>query len=404
MMQIQTKTLIAIILSAIALIVTTYYFQNKGNYSDETIHMEQIQRFHNGDYTLNQGITTLPGFHYIMSFFATDNIDNSVSRVRIANMIFGIITFIIFALLAKIHYQGSDNKIFQFAFLPILFPFWGFVYTDGIALLLTLLSLLLLLNKRYYLSGLFILLSMFIRQVNIIWAALFGIIVLSNSLTDNWEKPNKKTLLLLDLIPYIIIGIAFIVFYILNDGVAVGDRWAHSGNKLFMANVYFFLFIHFICFLPMHVSNFNRICSYIKKNKIFSISLFILFIFLAIRFNANHPYNHIFQELFLRNKIIELIAKNGISRIVFFLIILYTVFSLLQTALMEKKYYFLYFFTVVILVPARLVEYRYYIIPICLFILFKKEATIKIERINSAYLAVLSGLSMYFIYQGSYFP
>ena len=52
-----------------------------------------------------------------------------------------------------------------------------------------------------------------------------------------------------------------------NGGVAVGDARQHPFPALYFGNPYFFLFIVFVLFLPLHVPAFRRLWSFLNPKR-----------------------------------------------------------------------------------------------------------------------------------------
>lgn len=398
------KNQIALISIIITVLVTAFFFNSRPGGSDEVIHMVQIENFQKGDYSLHEGITTLPGYHYIMSVFAgAEDNQQSMQHVRLANTAFAILCIFLFYVLIKVKGWRQNTKLVQFALLPILFPFYFLVFTDVVSLHFVLLSYLLFEKKQFAISSVVIASSIFIRQMNIIWCLFFILMIVTEHFSLCDMKKNS-IIVLKKTYGYLIVCLAFYIFYKWNHGVAMGDKWAHQGNKTFIDNFLFYLLCTFAYFLPLHIANFTKVLAFVKKHWIVSTLILIVVIHWVASFKANHPYNHQYQYVFLRNRIIEEIQASILIKIIFALCIYYTILSLIHIPFRSKKEYLLYIITYLLLLPSWLIEFRYYIVSLAFFVLFKTENTKGIEITQSIYITLLTCASIIGFWNNTYFP
>jgi alpha-1,2-glucosyltransferase len=106
-------------------------------------------------------------------------------------------------------------------------------------------------------------------------------------------------------------------------------------------------------------------------------------------FKNDHPYNQIATYYFIRNYILVKFTSSSALKVLFFLPMLYTIWSLVVTPLSKKSWNIFYLFTALFLLPGWLIEQRYYIIPFVLFMLFRKEQSPVVERMTVLYYAVI---------------
>ena len=130
-------------------------------------------------------------------------------------------------------------------------------------MLLVLISLYAALENYEKTSALFGILSMAVRQNNIVW--LFFIFLLlyvrryGYNLKLNFFKEHLKNSWLF------LIGFAlFGIFLVLNKGIAIGDKEYHT-LSIYFGNIYLLLFLFFFLFLPLNISNFNKIMRSIRN-------------------------------------------------------------------------------------------------------------------------------------------
>ncbi len=251
-------------------------------------------------------------------------------------------------------------------------------------------------DKHYQMAGLFGIISMCFRQNNIIWLLFVPIWLYVE--TFGWHFSIRNCLYIFKKTWVFFIGLCcFIIFVKLNHGVAVGDTASHPAFNFSSGNLFFLLFWLFVLFLPLHLNNFFKIKSYLKNGKwpiILSLALLFLYIF---TFKNNHPYNNIGAHYFIRNFILVRFSSSVVWKSLFFIPLIYTFWSLIVTPFNRYSFLLLYIFTVLFLAPSWLIEQRYYIIPITLFMLFRQEQEKKVEQITSIYYIAIICLLIPFI-------
>lgn len=372
----------SLLLSIIVFVL--YLFRNTGIICDEKENYQQILNFTNGDYRLLE-ISALPGYHACMAILSKLTGLSSLFAMRCITVIFGIISVSVFYLLAlHLHPESTIIRTVQYLLFPAIFIFYFMLYTDILSLLLVMLMLLFALDKRFVLAGLFGILSMLVRQNNVLWVAFIPALIYYE--TFNWTiSINKIISIIRQTWVFFICFALFIIFFIVNKGVAVGDASMHPAFLFSTGNVFFSLFCFFIFFLPMHVENIPKVFAYFKSSKwplLISLFLFMIYWF---TFKNDHPYNQIATYYFIRNYILVKFTSSAPLKFLFFLPMLYTFWSFVIIPLSKKSWNIFYFFTVFFLLPGWLIEQRYYIIPFVLFMLFRKEQSVLCERITILY-------------------
>jgi hypothetical protein len=239
-------------------------------------------------------------------------------------------------------------RTYQYVFLPILFPFFFLLYTDPTSQLFVLFGLWAAVSRHAKTAALFAILSVCIRQTNIIWLFFLLLYVLIDqgyldefflsirrhasritvTLTGSLAKKSWKEWFW----TFWVFGLGLILFAVfvkMNGGVAIGDKGAHPFPAFHLGNVYFLLFCFFCLFLPINIANLNRISEMIAKRKLLWLGIIIaFFIFYMLTFVNDHYNNQAGLSFFLRNKILVFYTKTEWHKAVFFLPILYATLSL----------------------------------------------------------------------------
>jgi alpha-1,2-glucosyltransferase len=392
------------LLIIIIILISFFLILHNDLYVDENPHYAQIKNFTLKNYEINPDLTTIPGFHYL--YYSISVIFNyeSIIFFRTISLFISFLTIFIFYLITKeIKSKNKTNKTIQFIFMPILFVFFFLIYTDILSLLIVLTSILFALKNKINLTAFFGIISMLIRQNNIIWLFLSLIILIINNKDYLiFLKNNQiKIIALINLIKkYFFFGLSFILFILfvlINKGVAMGDKNAHPSVSINLGNLYFMLFLFFFVFLIYNFYNLRDIINNLKNNKIKYIILFIIiYIFFIFTFINNHPYNIDWGDYFIRNKILIFFSSSLLLKTIFFIPIILSVYSLFKMKFYFNKY-FLFILSILYLIPSWLIEQRYYIIPFTLFIIFLKEDNKIINHIQSVYIIIINFIVFYLI-------
>jgi len=258
--------------------------------------------------------------------------------------------------------------------------------------------MLLEMNRSSGIMGIF---SMAIRQTNIIWLA-FEFIYIYFSSYNKIDKNYFKDHCIRNW-TFILGFLLFLIIAFINKGFSLGDRSAHPNFSFHLGNIFFILILFFFFFLPLNLYRAKKIINYLKIRREMLAYSAIIFVIYLFTFNNTHPYNIQGSEYFLRNKLLAFIDSSFIIKIIFFLPVAYSIFSLSITRLKNRQSYLLYPATFVFLIPSWLIEQRYYLIPFILFIILREKHSDSMEAIMAAYYFFLSIVIYYLIYNNLFF-
>lgn len=198
-------------------------------------------------------MTTFPGYHFVIGLLSHLFKNPSLSLARSLSTIFSFLSVLVFYLIAKeIDPQKAATKTLQYFFFPLLFVFFFLVYTEAFSLLLVMLSFYFLTKGRYKTSGVFGLLSVLVRQNNIIWLGFFVLLIV---LEKGKLKLGRKQIL------------SFLseasIFIFWNKSLVLTEASSHPFSIHF-ANL--FLFLQFFLFLPLNISRLPQLVKITLKN------------------------------------------------------------------------------------------------------------------------------------------
>src|SRR5262249_7548103 len=154
--------------------------------------------------------------------------------------------------------EGAALRTAQLFFLPILMPFFFLLYSDTLGLLLILLALLLALEDCVWGGALASIAAVMVRPTLICWMLFVFLVPFIRAHGGGVERAARREHLGRGWL--YLLGIAgFVLFVIVNRGVAIGDREHHPPFRFHSDSVFFGLFIVFVVFLPLHLANLPRI-------------------------------------------------------------------------------------------------------------------------------------------------
>jgi len=360
---------------------------------DEIFHFKQIVTFSKLTFSIIPGLTTTPGYNFVVGLIGRVFGVQSVESFRIISSILSLSSVLVFFVILTL--QGSRDNLFktlQFFFFPLVFPFFYLFYTDVSALLILYLSFYFYLRKQYSFVGIFLIAGLAFRQTLIFWFLFFLILLCIRLYDGKFEWSYLKNVLTKSW--SILLGILlFALFILVNKGVALGNRGEHPLDTLHFGNVYFCLFLCFILFLPLHVLNIHKIIRLFRERYLTIMVSLVIFgaIFMAT-FEVDHHFNQAKFSFFLTNKILHFFIATLWGKIIFFFTTVSVILSLYVTELRHKSYYVLYLVSVIALLPHWLIQPRYYIPFYSMFLLFQKDKSTFINWIYLIYVVILSAV------------
>jgi alpha-1,2-glucosyltransferase len=375
------------------------FFSDHGQSVDENIHFDQIVRLASGDWSLNPVLTTLPGFHAMVAAPIWAAGGATTFHVRLVVFLLSLATIGVFhALSVVLQPEHAGTRTLQFALLPILFPQFFFIYTDVTSLLFVLLMMLAAAHRRYRVAGVLGLLSCLVRQNNVIWLAFA--MFWSYLRDEGWTwRPLARSLG--RYWTFMATGVGFLLFVAVNQGqVALGeDVGSHPLGSLYFTNIFFLLFLSCFLFLPLWWGYRHHILARLRSWWPW-LGLLALFPLFWLGFINDHPHNTERGDYFLRNAILIYFSSTPIRKLLFFVPVAVAGFCLAAVPL-QRPWRLLYPFTILFLLPEWLVEQRYYLIPLSLFLLAREPSSPWSERLQTV-LFLVGSAGLFWIIERSW--
>lgn len=368
---------------------------------DEYIHMEQIRWFQRGDFNVFPLLTTFPTFHHIYAAIADLFGIKGLVGYRYISLFFAMCLMAVFYLTVRlVNPEKAVIKTLQFSFIPILFPFLPLLYTDVFALLMLMLALYFHLREINFLALFFAAIAVLVRQPNLVWFCFFPTIIYFQSNPLVSLKSLLSGLKKIDV--WIFVFLAFILFFIANGGVALGDKLKHP-ISFNITNLYFLLLLFFFMFAPVLLSQLKQVIILVQKQRWIAVSLTIGLVVYLYTFNVSHEYNLGGTDYFIRNMLLNWMDNHLLLKVLSYVLSVYAVLAAFTIGMIQKQFHWLYLFIPLSVVAMPLIEQRYYIIGFAFWQVLRLTQSSRAEWINFVWLFLLSGIVYRGIYQGNFF-
>jgi alpha-1,2-glucosyltransferase len=372
---------------------------------DEGVHSYQINSFINGSYEHFKYVTMLPVYHAANAILLKIFGATSLIYLRFANLLLGIIAIPVFLSLVKVHYPcQAYSRTLQFVFIPFLFPLFFLIYTDLLSLAFTLAMIERTIRKRYYVAAIFAFAAVFTRQPNLIWVVYCSLLILADV-----EKPILRKSFISSYLqkvwPFCIVIMAFGIFVIWNGGIAAGDANQHQ-ISFNVSNFYFFLLVSFALFLPYNISRLNDVKDLLITNKWVILLLVVMFFVYMATYEHPHKYNAKELSFYRHNLFIYYSCDIYWLRILSYFAMSWMALSYYTAARSGKARNHLLLllpFTLLSTVPLPLIEQRYYLVSLCLFIALRPPIPEKVTVVTLTYYIGVTGFILYHISRMNFF-
>lgn len=375
---------------------------------DEDVHAFQVGWFVGGRYEIFQYVTMLPVYHGMNAALLKLVGAESFQAMRIAQVFLASLAIPVFFLLCRrVYANEAGERTLHFFYLPLLFPLFFLIYTDIPALIFSLAMVERTLRRRYLTAALCALVAVAMRQPNLVWVAFACVLALLNELgPPDWRKWKAEILsFTLKLWPFALVFFAFAVFVVVNGGVAVGDADQHpvSFNP---SNLYFFLFVSFCYFLPLNIALLPEIFRAIIDRKWLLLLLLAGFVVYMLTYEHPHRYNSFDLAYYRRNWVLHYTSQVGVLRVIFYFLIAWmalTYWVCAQKSPYKWQMYALYFFAVLSIVPLPLIEFRYYFVAHCLFIVFRPPQSALVSVVTLVWYMAFTAYLLFNISRANFF-
>jgi len=347
---------------------------------DEHFHHGQILLINSADFQRVPELTTPLGYHRSVALLARSFDVDSVTGLRALSALLGLAAVFLGWILLR--QQRADFPLIvslQILFCPLLWPFYFLLYTDTASLSLVLLALLLFSAGMIWPTALIGVAMLAWRQNNIVWSGLFLITQLHLAFQAQRRLGALGPLILKSLILTLPI-FAFLGFLMVNGGVAMGDHAMHQlGTALHPAQVWFFLLLFWLLLLPLHLACLGPSIQWLLAQRWRLLIVLVIPLLVFSSFDVTHPYNLALPEFHLRNGMLQALQNDWRLLLLGSIAMTWSALSLAVTRVKRPIGLWLYPVTIVALLPVELIEQRYYIVPLVLFLLLRQPLSKSVE-------------------------
>ena len=374
---------------------------------DEDVHRFQINWFIEGRYEIFQHVTVLPLYHALVAALAELSGLSSLQGLRLLHMLLAATAIPAFYLLCcRLYAEDAASRTLQFLFIPTIFPLYFVTYTDLPALTVTLLMLERVVARRYAWAAAFAVLAVVMRQPNIAWVG-FALALIARQLADgrgllaldNLRAAARQGWLLL------LVVLAFLAFALWNGGVAVGDVEQHP-LSLNLSNLYFCLLVAWALFLPFNIEQLGNIRRLLAERKWLWALLAAAFLVYFFTYTAPHKYNTPALDFYRHNLLIHYTVDFTLGRVLAFIPIAWMALSFVTAANSSdyrREMLLLAPFAMLSCLPMPLIEPRYYIVALCLFLALRPTMSRAATVATFAYYIPASAWILYNISRQNFF-
>lgn len=371
---------------------------------DELYHYAQIHLFRHGEpRVLERYLTTIPGFHAaVAGIMAACGLD-SPGAARAINAGFGLLAAAGFHALRRRLWPGTETlATAQFVALPILVPLFFLAYTDVLALALILWALVAVLSGRHAWASLALLGVVLVRQNDVVWAAFAVALAAWPTLRGDGRAPSIRGVV--PLWPYLVPLAAFLAFWAWNGSISLSrEQAALHPLTLKLGNPYFALLLATLLLPLQAVAGLGRFVAMIPERPwllVFPLAGLALFIW---GFHADNPYNAALPGLLPRNALLLRLDADPAWRWCAGIALTLGACGLGTVALRPRSAALLYPFAALFLAASWLIEQRYAIVPLVLWLAFREQRGRALEYATLALWLVLAVCVMAAVLSGRYF-
>lgn len=362
---------------------------------DESQVFSQVQLFVGGEWRLHRwpgehypAAATLPGFPVALSTVALVARDSSVGMLRVYCFLFSaLFATALYQVLRHLHNRDTAIvRTAQICTLPILFPFLFLMYTDVFSLLMILAAFAAGLRRKYHWAGILALLSLLVRQTNIVFVVFIWAFTLveAHGFRPGWPAVGRH---LREGWQFVVALVAFGAFVLVHGRVGM-DNPAAQPLTASVGNLAFSLAMAALLFLPLHATRISQSLQWVRRYPLAVAGLSVVIGLIALTYSPTHPWN--FSEGLLRNSALAALTGSTGARLVFAALIAVSVLGCAATAMTRPAAALVYPLWFLQLVPVLLVEPRYYLPSFVLFLALRRPESLAAELTLFGWFAGLS--------------
>lgn len=361
--------------------------RTKTPFTDEADHFGQIALFLRDRWQPWPSLTTIPGYHVVSALLLRLSGSASLDAARLIGAAWGLLAIAGFHALRRQLWPGTQTLgTAQFALLPILAPLYFLVYTDVAALALLLWASWAAVARRSWLSAMLLTLLVGVRQHEIVWIGLVAPLAVWSS---SQVQPGSAVRIVMR---YLLPAACFVAFWIWNGSISLSheqsglhpDLSLHAGNLFVAALVAGLL-------LPLHaLAGFAAFIARARRAPWLALVPVALACAFWFGLRADNLYNTAFPSYYLHNGLVAVLEPRGAPRALAAGIFAVSCCGLAQMRLRPPVGWLLWPVAALFLGASWLVELRYALVPLALWLALREPMRARIEYATLALWVLLA--------------
>lgn len=353
---------------------------------DERAHATQIGNFLHGHFQVVPTLTNIPGYHLLVAGLLTLAGHGTLAAMRVVNMCFAVSCVLVFYLLRRgLEARHAARAAAQFAFFPLLYPYGFLVYTDILSVALVLAALWATRRDRHLLSGVILVLAMLVRQNDVVWAGFLASLALWPVLQEAHWQPWRMTRRILNIAwPYVAVVVLFAAYWAWNGAIvfSTAEAMIHPDMSFHWGNPFFCLFVAGVL-LPLQLgSGLRRFLHEARKRHWPWLLPVVVFLVFVAGFKVDNFFNFVGPRYFIHNAILVAVTDNRWAWGGFGLIATVAACALAWTRFVVPQAWLLFPFAAFYLSASWLIEGRYTLIPLALWLVLRRQDGNIVERVT----------------------
>lgn len=362
---------------------------------DEIVHAPQIISFLHGHFRdVDVRLTNIPGYHLLVAGLLRLFGEESTVAMRLVNVLFWALGFFFFYMVRReMEREHLMRAAAQFAFFPLLYPYGFAIYTDGLSVALVLAALWATWRRQYVLSGGVLLLAMLVRQNNVVWA---GFLVLF-ALWPVWLEAGGRSWMAIGKNlrigwPYVAVVLIFLAYWRWNGTIVFSrdEAQIHPDASFHWGNPFFFLFVAGVLLSLQLGSGLRRFVAQLKERPWLLLVPVGVFAVYVLGFAVTNPFNLVGADHFVHNGILVAVVQKPWAWWGFGAVATLAACGLAGTRFLMPQAWLMFPFALIYLGGSWLIEPRYTIIPIALWLALRRQETDGMERATLGVWVVLA--------------
>ena len=364
---------------------------------DEAVHWYQVQRFLLGDFrVLEDWLTNVPGYHWLLAGLLWPFGVDGLAWGRLVGGVFLLACLLTMQRIrSALHAEDAQRTATQLFFLPVLLVYGFLAYTDVPALAFLLGALLATIHSRHRLSAALLLASMAMRQNQVLWAGFLALYAIWPVLErDRWRALREWRALLRSTWPYLLCVLVFLGYWAMHGTISysAAQSKAHPDLSWHVGNPYFLLVVTALLFPLQMIAGLRRFIDRARGRHgwLWLLLPVLVFALYAWQFQVDHPYNRP-MGVSLRNQWLTVVANETWAWWLFGLAATWAAMGLAFTRHVVPQGWLWLPFSLLFVGASWMIETRYTIVPLALFLALRRPDGVWVERVTLSYWVVLSG-------------